>query len=155
MHSLDFLEFINNKAIIAPVIAWIIAQLIKVVIELVINHRLDLSRIVSSGGMPSAHSATVSALATALAMIEGLGSPAFAISFILAGVVLYDSAGVRQSVGQQAVVLNRIIRELKERRPVAEIEHDLRELIGHTPFEVGAGVIIGIGFAIFWVLAIP
>ena len=149
---MDFIDFLNNKAIIAPIIAWTIAQFIKVGIELFKNHRLDMSRLVSSGGMPSAHSATVTALATALAMTDGLGSPAFAISFVLAGVVLYDSAGVRQSVGQQAVVLNRIIRELRERRPVAEIEHDLRELIGHTPFEVGAGAIIGIGFTIFWVL---
>ena len=145
----------TNKAFAAPLIAWFLAQSIKVVLELVLNRRLDFSRLVSSGGMPSAHSATVSALATTLGMMQGLGSPLFAISFIVAGIVLYDSAGVRQSVGQQAVVLNRIIRELRERRPMAELEHDLRELIGHTPFEVGAGVAIGIGIAVFWVLVIP
>jgi len=135
--------------------AWGLAQFIKVLIELVKNHHLDLSRMVSSGGMPSAHSATVSALATALGMTQGLASPVFAISIILAGVVLYDSAGVRQAVGQQAAVVNRIIRELRERRPMAELEHDLRELIGHTPFQVGAGVAIGIGTAVIWVLFVP
>lgn len=152
---MEFYDLITNKAIVAPLMAWGLAQFIKVLIELVKNHHLDLSRMVSSGGMPSAHSATVSALATALGMTQGLASPVFAISIILAGVVLYDSAGVRQAVGQQAAVVNRIIRELRERRPMAELEHDLRELIGHTPFQVGAGVAIGIGTAVIWVLFVP
>lgn len=152
---MEFYDLITNKAVVAPLLAWGLAQFIKVLIELVKNHHLDFGRMVSSGGMPSAHSATVSALATALGMTQGLASPVFAISIILAGVVLYDSAGVRQAVGQQAAVVNRIIRELRERRPMAELEHDLRELIGHTPFEVGAGVIIGIGMAVIWVLLVP
>ena len=152
---MEFYDLVTNKAVVAPLLAWGLAQLIKVLIELVKSHHLDLGKMVSSGGMPSAHSATVSALATALGMTQGLASPVFAISIILAGVVLYDSAGVRQAVGQQAAVVNRIIRELRERRPMAELEHDLRELIGHTPFEVGAGVIIGIGTAVIWVLFFP
>ncbi len=152
---MSLIDLINNKAVIAPILAWGLAQIIKLVIDLAKNRRLDFGQLVSSGGMPSAHSATVSALATSLAMLYGLGSPVFAISLIVASVVLYDSAGVRQSVGQQAAVLNRIVRELRERRPMDELESDLRELIGHTPFEVGAGVIIGIGFAVFWVLVIP
>jgi len=151
----EIYDLVTNKAIVAPLIAWYIAQSLKVIIELIRNRKLDLGRLVSSGGMPSAHSAMVTALATVLGMVYGLGSPEFAISVILAGVVLYDSAGVRQSVGQQAAVLNRIVRELKERRPMTELEHDLRELIGHTPFQVGGGVIIGVGFAIFWVMVIP
>ncbi|MFA5451214.1 MAG: divergent PAP2 family protein, partial [Dehalococcoidales bacterium] len=83
------------------------------------------------------------------------GSTVFAIAVILAAVVLYDSAGVRQSVGKQAVVLNRIIRELRERRPIAQVEADLKELIGHTAFEVAAGVVLGVGMAFLWVLVIP
>jgi len=113
-----------------------------------------LGRLVSSGGMPSSHSATVSALATTIGLIEGTGSVAFAIAVILAGVVLYDSAGVRQSVGKQAVVLNRIIKELRDRRPIAEVETDLKELIGHTAFEVAAGVVLGVGVGFLWVLVI-
>ncbi|MDD2252178.1 MAG: divergent PAP2 family protein [Dehalococcoidales bacterium] len=151
---MEFYNFLNNKALIAPLVAWTIAQLIKVVIELVQNHRLDLGRLVSSGGMPSSHSATVSALATTIGLIEGTGSVAFAIAVILAGVVLYDSAGVRQSVGKQAVVLNRIIKELRDRRPIAEVETDLKELIGHTAFEVAAGVVLGVGVGFLWVLVI-
>lgn len=151
---MEFYNFINNKALIAPLVAWAIAQLIKVVIELIQNHRLDLGRLVSSGGMPSSHSATVSALATTIGLIEGTGSATFAIAVVLAGVVLYDSAGVRQSVGKQAVVLNRIIRELRDRRPIAEVETDLKELIGHTAFEVAAGVALGVGCGFLWVLVI-
>ncbi len=93
---------------------------------------IHLRYLVISGGMPSSHSAFVSALATSVALIEGLGSVAFGISAILALVVMYDAAGVRQSVGKQSVVLNRIIRELRLRRPIAELERDLREFIGHT-----------------------
>ena len=147
---MGFYEFFTNKALIAPLIAWIIAQLIKVVIEIVTNHRLDLGRLVSSGGMPSSHSAFVSALATMVGLIDGLGSVTFAISVIFASVVLYDAAGVRHSVGKQAVVLNRIIREFRERRPLAEVEADLKELIGHTAFEVAAGVLLGVGVAFLW-----
>ena len=148
---MGFYEFFTNKALIAPLIAWIIAQLIKVVIEIVTNHRLDLGRLVSSGGMPSSHSAFVSALATTVGLIDGVGSVTFAISVIFASVVLYDAAGVRHSVGKQAVVLNRIIREFRERRPIAELEADLKELIGHTAFEVAAGVLLGVGVALLWV----
>ncbi len=148
---MGFYEFFTNKALIAPLIAWTIAQLIKVVIEIVTNHRLDLGRLVSSGGMPSSHSAFVSALATTVGLIDGVGSVTFAISVIFASVVLYDAAGVRHSVGKQAVVLNRIIREFRERRPIAELEADLKELIGHTAFEVAAGVLLGVGVALLWV----
>ena len=129
--------------------------MLKVVITLAHEKRLDLRLLVASGGMPSSHSALVSALATAAALVSGLGSVAFAIATILALVVMYDSAGVRQSVGQQAVVLNRIIDELRFRRPIAELERDLRELIGHTSFEVYIGGAIGIIVAWLWVIFSP
>ena len=129
--------------------------MLKVVITLAHEKRLDLRLLVASGGMPSSHSALVSALATAVALVSGLGSAAFAIATILALVVMYDSAGVRQSVGQQAVVLNRIIDELRFRRPIAELERDLRELIGHTSFEVYIGGAIGIIVAWLWVIFSP
>lgn len=147
---MGFYELFTNKALIAPLVAWTIAQLIKVVIEVVTNHRLDLGRLVSSGGMPSSHSAFVSALATMVGLIDGVGSITFAISVIFTSVVLYDAAGVRHSVGKQAVVLNRIIREFRERRSIAELEADLKELIGHTAFEVAAGVLLGVGVAFLW-----
>ncbi len=143
-------EIITNKVLVAPLCAWAVAQLLKVFITLVKDKRLDLRYLVISGGMPSAHSALVSALATSVAIVQGLGSVAFGITAILALVVMYDAAGIRQSVGLQSVVLNRIVKELRSRRPMAELERDLREFIGHSPFQVFAGAIVGILVAWLW-----
>ena len=146
-----FYELITNKILVIPICAWAISQLLKVIVVLIQKKQLDLRYLVISGGMPSAHSAFVSALATAVALIEGLGSAAFGISAILALVVMYDAAGVRQSVGKQSVVLNRIIRELRLRRSVIELERDLREFIGHTSFQVIVGGLLGVCIAWLWI----
>ena len=145
-------EIITNQVLVARLCAWAVAQLIKVCVTLVKEKRLDLRYLVISGGMPSAHSALVSALATSVAIIQGLGSVAFGITAILALVVMYDAAGIRQSVGLQSVVLNRIVKELRSRRPIAELERDLREFIGHTPFQVIAGAALGIVVAWLWII---
>ena len=121
-------EIITNKVLIIPVCSWVIAQLLKMLVVLIQKKQLDLRYLVIGGGMPSAHSAFVTALATSVAFIEGLGSTAFGISAIVALIIMYDAAGLRQSVGKQSVVLNRIIRELGHRRPITELEHDLREI---------------------------
>ena len=146
-----FHELITNNILIIPLCSWAIAQLLKVVVVLIQKKQLDIRYFVVSGGMPSSHSAFVSALATAVAFSEGLGSVIFGISVIFALVVMYDAAGIRQSVGQQAVVLNRILREIGARRPVKVLGHDFRELVGHTPFQVVAGGLLGIGTAWLWV----
>jgi hypothetical protein len=139
-----------NNIIIASACAWALAQFIKVLIGLIRKRQIDLRDFVSSGGMPSSHSATVSALTTSVAIIEGIGSVAFGISAMFAVIVMYDAAGVRQSVGRQSVVLNRIIAELRDRRPIAELEHNLRVFIGHTPFQVIVGSAMGIIVAWLW-----
>ena len=145
-----FYDLFSNWVLIIPLCAWVLAQLLKMLIALSQGKGLDLTFFISSGGMPSAHSAMVAALATAIAMTCGLGSTYFAISVILAIIVMYDAAGVRQSVGIQSVVLNRIIVELKRKEPLVKIEADLRELMGHTPFEVIAGAALGILLAWLW-----
>ncbi|MFC1946257.1 divergent PAP2 family protein [Chloroflexota bacterium] len=145
-----FIEIITNKVLILPICSWAIAQVMKVIIILLRNKQLDLRFLVSSGGMPSSHSAFVTALATSVALIEGLGSVAFGISAIFALVVIYDAAGVRRSVGQQAEILNRIMRELRDRRPVTELGHDLREFVGHTQLQVIIGGLMGIVVAWSW-----
>ena len=139
-----------NNIIIAPVCAWALAQIIKVLSGLIRKRQIDLRYAVASGGMPSSHSATVSALATSVAMVEGISSVAFGISVILAAIVMYDAAGVRQSVGRQSIILNRIIAELRDRRPIADLEHTLRVFIGHTPFQVIVGSVMGIVVAWLW-----
>lgn len=146
-----FHELITNNILIIPLCSWAIAQLLKVVVVLIQKKQLDIRYFVVSGGMPSSHSAFVSALATAVAFSEGLGSVTFGISAIFTLVVMYDAAGIRQSVGQQAAVLNRLLREIGERRPVSVLGRDFRELVGHTPFQVVIGGLLGIGTAWSWV----
>lgn len=147
-------DLITNWVLVIPVCAWMLAQLIKVITALVQGKGLDLSFFVSSGGMPSAHAAMVSSLATAAAMVYGLGSAYFAIAVVLASIVMYDAAGVRQSVGNQSVVLNRIIRELRSKEPFVKIEADIKELMGHTPFEVIVGSALGIAMTWGWLFAL-
>ncbi len=137
-----------NRVLIATTFAWAIAQILKVMIELIWKHRLDLSLLTSAGGMPSSHSATVCALATAVALSEGVSSSLFAMCVVLAVVVMYDAAGVRRAAGIQARILNQIIDELFQGHPISETR--LRELLGHTPVEVAAGLALGIAGAWWW-----
>jgi acid phosphatase family membrane protein YuiD len=148
-----FFDLINNKVLVAPCIAWLLAQTAKVLVALVQEREFRPSLMTTSGGMPSSHSALVSALATSAAMEGGLNSEVFAVSAILALVVMYDSAGVRKSVGQQAAVLNRMMQEFRLRRtiPLAEMQDDLKELVGHTSFQVIIGCVLGIAVAWLWV----
>jgi hypothetical protein len=132
-----FIDLITNWVLIIPLCAWIFAQLIKMLVAVSQGKGLDLSIIVSSGGMPSSHSAMVCALATAVAMTNGFGSTYFAISVILASIVMYDAAGVRQSVGIQSVVLNRIITELKRTDGTHPLRGASRSIIGNS---IGVGL---------------
>lgn len=144
------MEILENKILIIPICAWALAQLLKTLIALFQGKGLDFRFLFSSGGMPSSHSVIVTSLATTAGIIEGFSSAIFAIAAILALIVLYDAAGVRQAVGQQAIVLNRLVREIRFREPLTKIETDLRELIGHTPFQVVVGAAFGIIFAWLW-----
>ena len=144
-------EILTNKSLIIPICAWAVAQLAKPFVSFLQGKGLNLRYLLGSGGMPSSHSAFVTSLATAVAMLEGFGSVAFAICVILALVVMYDAAGVRQSVARQSIVLNRIVKELRLRRPMVEVGSDLRELVGHSAFQVTAGAALGIAVAWLWI----
>ncbi|MFC1898940.1 divergent PAP2 family protein [Chloroflexota bacterium] len=143
-------EIIMNKVLIIPLFSWAIAQLCKIFIILIREKRFNLSNFFISGGMPSSHSALVTALTTSVALIQGISSVSFGISIIFTFVVMYDAAGVRRSVGQQSRVLNRILQELRFRHTATELGRDLKELIGHTRFEVIIGGLLGIGIAWSW-----
>jgi hypothetical protein len=104
-------DIITNRALVIPICAWAIAQLAKTLVALIQGRGLHLRYLLGSGGMPSSHSALVTALATSISLIQGGGSVTFAISAVLALVVMYDAAGVRQSVGRQSTIINRIVRE--------------------------------------------
>jgi acid phosphatase family membrane protein YuiD len=132
----------DNRVLMAAFLAWAIAQLSKTLLELLKQRKLILSRLVSSGGMPSSHSALVTGLAAATGRKFGIDSPDFAITVVLAGIVMYDAAGVRRAVSIQARILNQMIDEAFQGHPLAEKR--LRELIGHTPVQVLVGGLLGI-----------
>ncbi len=144
-------DFIHNQSLILAGITWLIAQAIKTGVILFQQKRLDWNYMISSGGMPSAHSATVCSLATSIAMIEGMGSVYFSIAVVLAIIVMYDAAGVRQSVGKHSAFLNHLIRELSFKSSRMEREEDFREFIGHTPFQVLIGALLGILITWLWI----
>jgi acid phosphatase family membrane protein YuiD len=132
----------DNRVLISAFLAWAIAQISKTIYELFRQRKLVISRLVSSGGMPSSHSALVTGLATATGRLDGVGSTAFAISVVLASIVMYDAAGVRRAVSIQARILNQMLDEAFAGHPIAEKR--LRELIGHTPVQVFVGGLLGI-----------
>ena len=135
-----------NIPLFTAICSWCVAQLSKTVISVIKLHRFDFVQLWASGGMPSSHSSTVTALATACGYVYGFESGFFAISAILALVVMYDAAGVRRAVGQQARILNRITVNLAKKEPVEA--SDLRELVGHTPLQVFVGGLMGILFGL-------
>lgn len=141
----------SNIVLLVSAATWAIAQILKVLVILVQEKRLDWSYFVISGGMPSAHTATVCALATSIAMTAGLGSVYFSISVVLAAIVMYDSAGVRQSVGQHSIMLNHIVKEFKIKSSKTGLEQNFREFVGHTPFQVFIGAVLGVIIAWSWV----
>ena len=139
---------ISYKILIIPAGAWCIAQVLKLFIDFIRNRHLDFSNLITMGGMPSSHSATVTSLATAIGMKEGFASTLFALSVFFAIIVMYDAAGVRQTVGHQSNVLNKILDELFKGKPA--FEQRFKELIGHSRPQVLAGALLGILLAWWW-----
>ncbi|NLJ73980.1 MAG: divergent PAP2 family protein [Firmicutes bacterium] len=139
----------QNSVLITCIIAWAIAQLLKIVTWWFAAGELNFKRLVEPGGMPSSHSAFVTSLGTGIGLTEGFHSTLFALSAAFALIVMYDAAGVRRAAGKQAKVLNAIIEDLRIRELHPE---RLRELLGHTPFEVLMGALLGIVIAV-WRLA--
>jgi uncharacterized protein len=143
----DISDIFHNHVLIIALAASMIAQMSKLVIEIIQNGKVNFRNFVGTGGMPSAHSAFVTALATAVGQTAGWSSIEFAIAFVFALIVMYDAAGVRQAAGKQARVLNQIVDELfQENAEFNEVR--LKELLGHTPFQVLVGC--GLGITISW-----
>ncbi|PIN26120.1 hypothetical protein CDL12_01135 [Handroanthus impetiginosus] len=136
-------SFFTNYPLMSALLAFAIAQGSKFVASWYRENRWDLKQLVASGGMPSSHSATVTALSMAIGLKEGFGGSPFAVALILACVVMYDATGVRLHAGRQAEVLNQILCELPAEHPLAD-SRPLRELLGHTPAQVVAGALLGL-----------
>lgn len=129
----------------AGVAGWTVAQTTKMIICLVQSHRLDFRYLASTGGMPSAHSALSSAVATSIGLTEGFSSPLFTLAFCFAAVVMFDAQTVRAAAGKQAKLLNQIVDELFQEHHLSEVK--LKELLGHTRLEVFFGMLTGISSA--------
>ena len=140
-----FQKLLSNGFLLVALSSWFWAQLIKTIIHAIVTKKVDFTRLVGDGGMPSGHSATVSSLAVSAAMVYGLGSFEFAIALVFAIVVCKDAMGVRLETGKQAAIINDIVEAFnvltsEEKLPDAK----LKEFVGHPPLQVIAGILLGI-----------
>jgi len=149
--------FTCNYILYVPLLAWFAAQVCKTIINFILSGKFDLERMFGAGGMPSAHSALVCSLTIATARKYGIASPFFAFGFILAAIVMYDAMGVRRAAGEQAKVLNKLVddwmsdeAEEDAANPLRANGKRLKEKVGHTPFEVLSGALLGILLAMIF-----
>lgn len=146
---MDFVtELIQNKIFISAALGWLVAQVLKTLIHFILTKQLVAERMVGSGGMPSSHSATVCALATAVGIQYGGGGFEFAVTVMLAIIVMYDAMGVRRETGKQGQVLNEMLEVFMNMGKQISAEAKLKEFVGHTPLQVLMGAILGIVIAV-------
>lgn len=138
----NFLGIIQNKYIYVPLLLWFFIQSYKVIYDLITTKKFNFKRIMGAGGMPSSHSAVVAGLATLIGKYQGVDTPIFAVSLIVAFVVMYDACGVRRAAGKQAELLNKLI-ETPGLTGV-QVSERLVEVLGHTPVQVFVGALIGV-----------
>ena len=145
-----FNDLLSNPFFLTSLSSWFIAQVMKVIINAIINKKIIWERLVGDGGMPSGHSATVTSLAVFCGLMHGTGSHEFAVSAILAIIVCHDAMGVRHETGKQAILINELIEGFQK----LAVEHklpaiELKEFVGHTPLQVAAGITLGVLDALF------
>ncbi len=144
------MKFEYNYIMTTAALAWLVAQVLKTIIYAICNKKMRFERMVGSGGFPSSHSSLVISAAVSVMRVEGTGSTAFAIMLVFAAIVLYDAMGVRRAAGQQAKELNKILRFFSMKEIQTSDDEDphptkeLKEFLGHTPFEVFGGTVLGI-----------
>lgn len=137
-----------NPVLLSALASWLVAQVLKVVLELITKRRMNWALLFQAGGMPSSHSAMVSATALSAGLVYGFDNPAFSVAAVLAMIVIYDATGVRRESGRQAVLINSIIEELSKGK--IPPQGKLKEVLGHTPGEALLGTLLGlsIGFIV-------
>lgn len=139
---MNLVTLLQNKALIAGLTAWALAQIIKIPLDYLRTRRWNWALLLTTGGMPSSHSALMTATTLAVGLYDGFDSPVFALGVVLTMIVTYDAAGVRQQAGIHAQRINVIVAELLKGHPINE--RDLREVLGHTPLEVAGGILLGL-----------
>lgn len=137
-----FTEIISNQILITAIVGWFAAQIIKIIVDIFRYRKLDWRLLFATGGMPSSHSALVVSMTTATGLSQGFDSAVFAVATVFAFVVMYDAQGIRRQAGIHAYILNIIIKTIEN--PKINAEKALKELLGHTPFQVLGGAILGI-----------
>lgn len=152
-NAVNFLT--GNLILNLAILAWAAAQVLKLIVTLITERRWDWQHILSSGGMPSSHSAFVCAMASSIACLYGFSSPLFAIAAAVAAVVMYDAFNVRRETGEQAKILNYMMEHWAQLKPEELFDRALKELIGHTPLQVFMGALLGIaiGWGGVWLIA--
>jgi acid phosphatase family membrane protein YuiD len=143
---MNLIALFQNKALIAGLIAWALAQVIKIPLDYLRTRHWNWALLLTTGGMPSSHSALMTATTFAIGLYYGFDHPVFALGIAITMIVTYDAAGVRQQAGIHAQRINIIVEELLKGHPINEI--DLREVLGHTPLEVTGGILLGFVVAI-------
>ncbi len=146
---MDFItDLLQNQIFVSAALGWLVAQVLKTLIHLIITKQFLMERMVGGGGMPSSHSATVCALATSTGIKYGGGSFEFAVTMMVAIIVMYDAMGVRRETGRQGRVLNEMMEVLMNMGKRISAEERLKEFVGHTPLQVLMGAILGIIIAV-------
>lgn len=151
---MDFFRLLlSNTILISAAFAWFVAQLLKVFIDMWRYKSFSLKKMFESGGMPSSHSSTVSALASSSLLVYGISSFEFAVTFILATIVMYDALGVRRETGKQAKLLNIFLdSDIFKSTDMEVFDEKLKELVGHTPIQVFMGAVLGIIIGVLFVV---
>jgi acid phosphatase family membrane protein YuiD len=136
------MSLLHNYVLVAGLLAWAIAQLLKVPIEYLQTHRWNWALFVQAGGMPSSHSALIVGITHGIGLSVGFGTPLFALAFAMAMIVIYDATGIRRQAGKHAELINAMINDLASGHPLKE--EQLREVLGHTPLEALGGILLGL-----------
>lgn len=137
---------LHNKVLMVSILSWATAQLLKLIITFIQDKKWDFTTLVSPGGMPSSHSSFVTALTVSIGQVQGFGTPLFAACAVISTIIMYDATGVRWEAGQQAAVINKIVEMLQD--PNIKLETQLKEILGHTPLQVFAGIMLGVMFGV-------
>lgn len=153
------MDILTNFPLVAAFLSILLAQLIKLPLHYITARKWEWGLVISTGGMPSSHTAAVASLATAVGIEQGVASTYFAISVVMAVIIMFDAFGIRRQAGEQAVIINRLTKEFQlfhdkgKKREAGSERKALKELLGHQPVEVAAGCLFGIGIsAIMYVL---
>lgn len=147
------IQIVSNKPLVIAATSWIVAGIIKTIIDFIINKKFSITRIFGAGGMPSSHTSTVVALAIAVGYYGGLDSTSFAIALIFMIIVIHDAIGVRLETGKQAKVLNTMMFESDAFKDL-DFEKKLKEYVGHTPSQAFVGAIVGVIVSIFMIFVV-